>query len=402
MRIMKWVLVVVAGVLWVGTSAVGQVSTAEAQGVNYEILAQKLVTQCAGIQEGDLVRISGGIRDFELLEDLAVHVRKLGAFPLITLSSDRMTRRMYDDVPEVYDVQTPDFEVKLASTVNARIHVDFSESEAVLSGISAERIVAVNHANAPAWDLMLKRKVRQVYLGNDLYPTAERAKLFGVSQDDLARVFWDGVNVDYTQLQKTGEVLKAALSGAVEVHITHPDGTDLKAQIKAQRIFVSDGVVSPDDMLQGNAGCLVWLPAGEVYLAPIPETVEGRVVMDRQLFQGEEIRGLELEFKAGKLVSMKAKSGLKTLQEIYAAQGPGKDVFSVIDIGINPNVHIIPGSSMVAWMAAGTVTVGIGDNTWAGGANNSPFEFYNHLIGATLKADGKVIVAGGKLALGTP
>ena len=57
--------------------------------------------------------------------------------------------------------------------------------------------------------LRLKRKVRQVYLGeeNGLYPTHERAKLFAMSQEELSRLFWGGVYVDYSKLQKTGEVL---------------------------------------------------------------------------------------------------------------------------------------------------------------------------------------------------
>lgn len=398
MRKTMMLLLVVVSV--VGQMAVGQSTDEQAVVLDYQLLAEKLVNQCAGIHEGDLVRISGGVRDCKLLENLAVLVRARGAFPLITLSSDEMTKRFYEDIPEVYDVQTSDFEVKLASIITARIHVDYSETENPLSGVPPERIVTVNHANAPAWDLMLKRKVRQVYLGNDLYPTAERAQLFGVAQDELAKVFWNGVNVDYTQLRKTGEALRSVLAGGQLVHITHPGGTDLKMEITARRVFVSDGVVSPEDMQQGNAGCLVWLPAGEVYVTPVPETAEGKVVVERQFFQGQEIRGLELKFKAGKLVSMKAESGLEPLKAMYDAQGPGKDVLSVVDIGINPNVHNIPGSRMVAWMAAGTVTVGLGDNTWAGGMNNSPFEFYNHLSGATLKVDGNVLVEAGELVVG--
>lgn len=395
----NWMPMVLALALVVGLVTVSTAEQMPREGVDvdYEALAEKLVTQCATIQEGDLVRISGGARDIELLENLAVHVRKQGAFPLVTLLSDRMTRRMYDDVPEEYDIQTSDFGVKLASMVTARIHVDYSESDNVLAGVPAERVVTVNHANAPAWDLMLKRKVRQVYLGNDLYPTAERARLYGVEQEELAEIFWNGVAVDYQQLQAAGEALRAILHDGKEVHITHPDGTDLKANIQDRQIFISDGIISSDDMKQGNAGCLVWLPAGEVYVSPVPGTAEGVVMVDRQFFQGEEIRGLKLTFKEGKLVSMTAKSGLEPLKAIYDAQGPCKDVLSVIDLGINPNVHLVPDSRMVAWMAAGMVTVGIGDNTWAGGENNSPFEFYNHLSGATLTVDGKVIVEKGKL-----
>src|ERR1700737_1737430 len=55
-----------------------------------EALSNRLVNQVAGVKEGDIVLISGGVRDAELLENLSTDVRKGGAFPLLTLNSDRL------------------------------------------------------------------------------------------------------------------------------------------------------------------------------------------------------------------------------------------------------------------------------------------------------------------------
>jgi len=120
-------------------------------------------------------------------------------------------------------------------------------------------------------------------------------------------------------------------------------------------------------------------------------------VVDRQFYQGKEIRQLELTFKLGKLTSMKAESGLKPFKALYDASGTGKDVFGFVDVGINPNVQIIQGSKMVAWMASGMITIGVGDNTWAGGENETNYGMTNFLPGSTLKVDGKVIVENGVL-----
>jgi hypothetical protein len=152
-------------------------------------------------------------------------------------------------------------------------------------------------------------------------------------------------------------------------------------------------------MQTGGAACRVYLPAGEVMLAPVPGTAEGKVVVDRQFFQGSEIQGLTLTFKAGKLTSMTAKSGLEPLKALYDAAGPGKDEFAFIDIGINPNVRLVRGSRMVGYMPAGMVTVGIGNNTWAGGENNVGYNMSNFLPGSTLEVDGKLLVEKGVLKL---
>ncbi|GAH41499.1 unnamed protein product, partial [marine sediment metagenome] len=116
-------------------------------------------------------------------------------------------------------------------------------------------------------------------------------------------------------------------------------------------------------------------------------------------YQGQDIRDLTLTFEAGKLVSMTAESGLERLQAMYDAAGPGKDLFAVVDAGLNPNVRIPSGSQMVGWMPAGMVTIGFGTNTWAGGGNSANFALYGHLPGSTLKVDGKIVVENGSLKL---
>ena len=54
-----------------------------------EAISNRLVTQVAGVKENDVVFINGGLRDFELLEDLATDTRKAGAWPLLALATYR-------------------------------------------------------------------------------------------------------------------------------------------------------------------------------------------------------------------------------------------------------------------------------------------------------------------------
>src|SRR5262245_47755228 len=63
-----------------------------------EAVSNRLVTQVAGIKEGDVVFVSGGLRDFELLEDVVIDSRKTGAFPLLTIDSDRMAKKYFEEV----------------------------------------------------------------------------------------------------------------------------------------------------------------------------------------------------------------------------------------------------------------------------------------------------------------
>ncbi|MCZ6492491.1 MAG: aminopeptidase, partial [Planctomycetota bacterium] len=222
-------------------------------------IADTLVNKSANIRYGELVLISGGVRDQQLLEDIAIEVRKLGAHPVITISSDRLTRNIFTQVPARFDNQEPTFVLRMAETINAMISVDYRESFGILADVPAERRAAHAKAFEPVHKKMLERSVIHTHLGNGLYPTKALAEQFGITRNELSRIFWRGVNVDYDQLQATGERVKNILAAGREVRITAPNGTDLTVEITRRPIFVSDGVISTDDRYAGGPACQVWL-----------------------------------------------------------------------------------------------------------------------------------------------
>ena len=114
-----------------------------------EAISTRLVTQVAGVKEGDVVFINGGVRDLELLEDLNTDTRKVGAFPLLTISSDRMAKKYFEEVPEKYDTQSPDFDLKLATLPTVAINIDSNEVEGVLADVSPTRLANTAKTGQP-------------------------------------------------------------------------------------------------------------------------------------------------------------------------------------------------------------------------------------------------------------
>jgi aminopeptidase len=209
------------------------------------------------------------------------------------------------------------------------------------------------------------------------------------------------IDADYSQLQATGEQIRKALVAGKELRITSPGGTDLRVKIAGRPVVVSDGVISAEDRKQGGPAVSVWLPAGEVFLTPVPGTANGVVVADHIFFQGDRIDGLRLEMKDGKMVGMTANSGLEPLKKYYELAGPGKDIFGVVDIGINPGIKLPEGGAVNVWSRAGAVTVVVGGNGWAGGENRSDFSVSPEIKNATLEVDGTALVKDGKLTAST-
>ncbi len=371
-------------------------SSAPAATRDHRSVAEKVVTQSAGVRQGDLVLVFGSDEDLPLMEDIAVEVRKQGASPLVSVGSNRLSRRMFDEVPAKFDSQTPAIIMQLAGIVDVIINTEAGEGR-TLQGVDPKRLAAQGKAFTPVANLMQKRGVRMVALGNGLYPSAERAEQFGVSREELADMMYGGIGADYQALQSSGQQVRKVLAAGKEVRITNPNGTDFKVGIAGRPITVNDGIISAQDRKMGGAATSVWLPAGEVYLTPVPGTGDGTIVADRFFFQGKPIEGLRLVFKGGKMTSMTAKDGLEPLQAAYDAAGPGKDLVGVIDVGINPGIKSPDHSPVHVWGKAGTVTVSVGGNTWAGGDNQVSFGLALYSPGSTLAVDRKPLVLDGKL-----
>ncbi|HEY3444804.1 MAG TPA: aminopeptidase [Myxococcales bacterium] len=360
-------------------------------------LARKLVVESAGVKEGDLVLVTGTFEDRDLLEDLAVAIRRAGGNPLVLVDSDTMLRRFYSEVPEKYDAQAAAVRAKLAETADVRIRIDRGDAPDTQGEVPATRVATTMESFEKVHAIETKRGIRRVVLGNGLYPTEANAKKFGMTLDQLTRVFWDGIGVDNKKLLETGDKVRARLAKGKLLEITSRNGTSLKMKIEGRPVLFSDGIISPEELRKGGAATMVWLPAGEVYFVPVPGTAEGTLVIDRQLHSNQEIKGLTLKFAAGKLTSMTSKDDISGLKAEYEAAPMGRDVFALVDIGLNPNVKVPAGSRLLSYLPAGTTMIQIGGNGWAGGENNIFYNLQSFLSDATIKVDGKVLVESGAL-----
>jgi len=349
------------------------------------------------VKRGDKVLIIGSVRDAELMEHIAVETMKSGGEYLISLGSEQLSRRSYDEVPESYDNLPPALGLAILNTFDVQISLDVGEAEGLLAHVSRARRAARAKASEPANELFFKRNIRLVSLGNGLYPTRTLSRRLGVAEPQLASVFWKAAAVPSAVLRARGEALHATFASAKQVALVHGNGTNLTFAVDAKRGFVSDGALTAEKVKQGGAAANTWLPAGELILPAAAGTAEGKVVIDRMLYDGQAIDGLTLQFSKGRLVSMTAKSGLEGLKAAYDLAGGGKDQFGYIDIGINPETTLPLGTGRLVWTAPGSVVIGIGDNRGFGGTTVSDFGLSGQLGGATVTVDGKPVIEKGAL-----
>ena len=389
--IQRSILLLLAGACVATAASAQQPKKLDVRAIAHQLIASTM------LQEGQSVLITGSVRDAGLMEDLAIEARKAGAQPMLVISSERLIRRSYDEVPAKYDAQEPKLDLAVAKLFDAQIAIDFGETEGLLAGVPAERLAARAKAGAPVNEVFLKRNVHFVNLGNGLYPTATLAKRLGIAQTRLATGFWRAVAVPPERIQAAGEQLRTAFASGGTVQLIHSNGTSLTFDVTGRTPTISAGALTQGQAEQGGAALLTWLPAGEFQIAAVPGSAEGKIVIDKALWRGKVIRGLTLVFSQGKLTGMTAASGLAPLQAEYDAAGSGKDRFGVIDIGLNPEVDLPLATGAIVWPQAGAVSIVFGNDVFSGGSNNSDFGFAAQLGGASITVGGKPVLEKGRL-----
>lgn len=372
----------------------GAENGAVAVNADFEAIAHGLVTRAANVREGDKVLITGNPRDQELLENVVTHVRKLGAHPLLITGTERLALRSYDDVSERFDSVEDPWSRTFADMADVWISFSAIETPDLLAHVPPERFAARAEAQADINNTIQRRNVRLVEVGNGLYPTAYTAGTHGLQQGELARIFWAGMDADAAALDAAGARVKAALANGRQARITGANGTDLTFELMGGKALINDGAISAADEAEGGASVAVYLPAGEVYTAARAGTATGTVVVPRMQYQGKEFENVRLTFANGSLTAMEGPDGFEVVQARYDAAPAGKELFGGVDVGINPGV---PADKVLGWMPAGMITVGIGNNMWAGGDNDINFSVWFFLPGMTLSVDDQVIVEDGVL-----
>lgn len=211
------------------------------------------------------------------------------------------------------------------------------------------------------------------------------------------------LETDYAALSRRQDRLIAALAGR-GLHLTTPDGTDLRLQVPAGAWFhKNDGDMSPARAKRARSARdrEMELPAGALRFIPDPVSVAGRLVVHRVSTPGGAAEGVVLEFEAGRVRRLQAASGEDAFRKEWEGIGGDVDKVGEIVLGTNPLLAGKTASGELPYFGygAGAVRVSLGDNWESGGANRTSRNrnWWLFLDDASLEAGDEPIVRGGKL-----
>jgi leucyl aminopeptidase (aminopeptidase T) len=209
----------------------------------------------------------------------------------------------------------------------------------------------------------------------------------------ITESLYPALAVDYRKMDKTCRNLEATFKKAHVARITTIKGTDISLRFSGRKIERDDGLLD-------KPGSLHNLPAGEVGVAPIEDSADGKIVVDICMAGVNDGRKLKkpiaIFVKKGKITSIVGGNEATLLKKVFSKAKKNATTIAEFSIGTNVKAKTL-GNVLNDEKAYGTCHFAFGDNLSLGGRTHSNVHLDGVVSKPTIIFDGKVIMKDGKL-----
>jgi beta-lactamase class A len=223
--------------------------------------------------------------------------------------------------------------------------------------------------------------------------------LAGTHSSALDRVYQTALDIDYAALSAAQDrAIKLLRSGVVRVRT--PAGTDISFRVGNRSFNKQDGNASARRARSARVRVdrEIELPAGVLRVAPIEESVNGRLVIPSARFPKGVVRNLKLDIHEGSITGVSAGENMEAADEAFSAGGDAARSFREFALGFNPKLQTATGSTLPYYgYGAGIVRMSLGDNAELGGQVRGDFVRWFFFPDATVEINDQPLVSRGKL-----
>jgi aminopeptidase len=251
-----------------------------------------------------------------LVKELVKETYRLGAYPIVVLHDDEITRELEMGNSEVPMKKDAEWALAQFAEIDAFIYISAENNDAEFSDIPMETQVLSAQIYEPVSDL---RCSKEWVLLN--YPTSAMAQKAKMSLSMFEDFLFDVCAIDYEKMKTAMKPLADLMLKTDQVRIVSP-GTDLKFSIKGINAVICAGECN--------------IPDGEIYTAPVRESVNGVIQYNAASpYSGTVFNNVRLEFKDGKIISATADNDVDKLNQILDTD-EGARFIGEFAIGVNP------------------------------------------------------------------
>lgn len=309
-------------------------------------LARNLVHYSLEVKPGEIVYIDMvGLDTLPLAQELVREVTSAGGIPYWNTFDDDVTMPFLANASEEQYRSFSRMQANIMEMATCYIGIRGQKNPYALGSLDADH---QRWRQTYYWKQVhneVRLKKRWCVLR---YPNSTMAVLAQTSTEEFADHFFRVCNLDYGRMSKAMDALVARMQRTDKVRIVAP-GTDISFSIKGIPALKCDGKVN--------------IPDGEVYTAPVRESVNGTITYNTTSFyDGVLFKNIKLEVRNGRIESFSCEGGSQAALEKIFNRDNGARYFGEFAIGVNPfilhpmndtlfdekiagSIHLTPGSS---------------------------------------------------------
>lgn len=230
---------------------------------------------------------------------------------LNSLIIEKADNKTIDEIVKMktYEVENFDCFIRICYTENEYEDKNISSSIRRMLGNKSQEIDDIR-INQRRWVLLN-------------YPSLVDAYKAKMKYDDFYNYSLDVMNVDYKSLNEKIKPLKDLMENTDKVRIVGPN-TDIEFSIKGMPAIPCCGTAN--------------IPDGELYTAPIKESVNGVITYNTPSpYHGNIFNNIRLEFKNGKIIKCSTTEHNQLLEEIFNTD-EGARYIGEFSLGFNPMI----------------------------------------------------------------
>ncbi|WP_456272316.1 aminopeptidase [Bacillus sp. AK031] len=287
-----------------------------------QMLAETVVHYSLNVKQGDKVLIIAlDVGEYDYIAPFIDETFKAGGQVFVDRSDYRVNRKMMlSGTKEQFQL---DAKLKLdqMKEMDSVILILGENNISEYADIPSDKRNAYRQAYKPVNDEQLKKKWVLFNI-----PTKGYAQLAEMSTDAYSDFLYKTCTMDYSKMSEAMDSLVKLMDETEKVRITAPD-TDLSFSIKNMPSIKCDGKIN--------------LPDGEVFTAPIKDSVNGKITFNtKSIYGGQTFNNVELTFENGKITSCQSDNTQKLTELLDSDEGAR--YIGEFAIGVNPYIdHIM-------------------------------------------------------------
>ncbi|CQR71908.1 Aminopeptidase PepS [Sporomusa ovata DSM 2662] len=284
-------------------------------------LAQNLIGYSTSLAPGEKILIEMFDDALPLAKALVDEAYAAGGIPFLEIKNSQLQRSLLRKASGEQFALVASWEQARMKEMNAYIAIRASFNIAEMADVSDAQLQSYQQN----WVKPVHLDVRVPHTKWCIlrWPNASMAQLSNSSTEAFEDFYFQVCNLDYAKMAKAMDPLIALMEKTDKVKITGPD-TELTFSIKGIPAVKCSGLRN--------------IPDGEVYTAPVRESVNGVLSYNTpSVYQGFTYENIRLEFKNGKIIKATANDSEK-INKVFDID-EGARYIGEFALGVNPYIE---------------------------------------------------------------